>query len=106
MRPGYGAERVGCTSQQGAVMQSSKRCPKCMGLMQERVFRRMQDPLLYCLLYVGVTAGVALTFYSSLPGRLIGPVVIVLALWCGLQVQGAWVCPGCGYSEGFRHFGQ
>lgn len=87
-------------------MRSSRQCPECRGAMQERLFRGYPDMLLYGLLYAGVAAGVALAFYAPVAGWVIGPVVIVLALWCGLRVRGARVCRQCGYREVFRHFGQ
>ena len=74
--------------------------------MQERLFRGYSDMLLYGLLYAGVAAGVALAFSTPVAGWVIGPAVIVLALWCGLRVRGARLCRQCGHSEVFRHFGQ
>ena len=87
-------------------MQSINKCPKCLGEMQERTFHRFSDLLLYCLLYAGIAAGVALAFQVSSIGWIIGPGAVIVALWCGLRVRGAWVCGQCGHSEVFRHFGQ
>ena len=87
-------------------MHAIKKCPKCLGEMQERTFYRLSDLLLYCLLYAGIAAGVALAFQVTGIGWIIGPGVIIVALWCGLRVRGAWVCGQCGQSEVFRHFGQ
>ncbi len=74
--------------------------------MRERTFYRFPDLLLYCLLYAGIAAGVTLAFQVSGIGWIIGPAVIIVALWCGLRVRGARVCGKCGHTEVFRHFGQ
>ncbi len=87
-------------------MLSVNRCPECRGEMQERTFYRLRDLLLYCLLYAGIAAGVALAFQVRSIGWIAGPAVIIVALWCGLRVRGAWVCRQCGHAEVFRHFGQ
>lgn len=86
-------------------MNSSKRCPKCLGEMHERMFHDFLDLLLYCLLFAGIAAGVVLVFHIPGIGWVCGPVVIVLALWSGLHVRGAWLCDRCGYTEVFLHFG-
>jgi hypothetical protein len=70
------------------------------------MFYRPLDLLRYCLLYAGVAAGAALAFQVRSIGWIVGPAVIILALWCGLRACGAWVCGDCGHSEVFRHFGQ
>jgi hypothetical protein len=87
-------------------MHAIEKCPKCLGGMQERTFYRYTDLLCYCLLYAGIAAGVALAFQSGSIGWIIGPAVIIVALWCGLRVRGARVCGQCGHSKVFRHFGQ
>jgi len=87
-------------------MQSLKKCPKCLGQMRERTFHRVTDLVLYCLLYAGIAAGVMLAFQVRNIGWVVGPAVIVVALWCGLRVRGDRVCEQCGHSEVFRHFGQ
>jgi hypothetical protein len=91
---------------EASAMRSINKCPKCLREMQERIFHRFSDLLLYCLLYAGIAAGVILAFQITSIGWIIGPGVIILALWCGLRVRGAWVCGQCGQSEVFRHFGQ
>jgi len=87
-------------------MYSLKKCPKCLGEMQERTFHRFSDLLLYCLLYAGIAAGVVIAFQFKGIGWIAGPPVIVVALWCGLRVRGARICRQCGHTEVFRHFGQ
>ena len=87
-------------------MHSMTRCPKCLGEIQERTFFRYSDLLLYCLLYAGTAAGVALAFQLETLGWILGPAVIIVALWCGLRVRGVRVCLQCGRQEVFRHFGQ
>jgi hypothetical protein len=87
-------------------MHSMTRCPKCCGEIQERTFYRLADVLLYCLLYAGTAAGVALAFQVRSIGWILGPAAVIMALWCGLRVRGAWVCEQCGYTVKFRHFGQ
>jgi hypothetical protein len=87
-------------------MHSIRRCPKCLGEIRERTFYRLADLLLYCLLYAGIAAGVALAFQVRSIGWIIGPAMIIVALWCGLRVRGARVCLQCGHCEVFRHFGQ
>jgi len=87
-------------------MRSLRKCPNCLGGMQERTFHRFSDLLLYCLLYAGIAAGVALAFQIRSIGWIIGPAVIIVALWCGLRVRGVRVCEQCGHTEVFRHFGQ
>jgi hypothetical protein len=74
--------------------------------MQERTFCGLSDLLLYCLLYAGIAVGVAFAFQVTGIGWIIGPGVIIMALWCGLRVRGAWVCGQCGHRKVFRHFGQ
>ena len=74
--------------------------------MQERIFHRLSDLLLYCMLYSGIAAGVVIAFQIPVTGWIIGPAVIILALWCGLHVRGARVCVQCGHPEVFLHFGQ
>jgi len=87
-------------------MQSLMKCPKCLGNMQERTFYRFSDLLLYFLLYAGIAAGVALAFQVRSIGWIIGPALIIVALWCGLRVRGVRLCRQCGHAEVFRHFGQ
>jgi len=87
-------------------MHTRKKCPECQGEMQERTFHRGSDLLLYCLMYAGIAAGVAIAFQIRSVGWIVGPGVIIVALWCGLHVQGARICQTCGYSEEFLHFGQ
>ena len=87
-------------------MHSTMKCPKCPGEMQEHTFHRFSDLLLYCLLYAGVAAGAAVAFQFRSTGWIVGPALIIVALWCGLRVRGSRVCTECGHSEVFRHFGQ
>ena len=87
-------------------MHSVIRCPKCLGEIRERTFYRRADLLLYCALYAGIAAGVALAFQVNSIGWIIGPAVINVTLWCGLRVRGARVCARCGHRVVFRHFGQ
>jgi hypothetical protein len=87
-------------------MRSVNNCPKCKGDMQEHTFQRISELLLYCLLYAGIAAGVAIAFQVRSVGWIVGPAVIIVALWCGLRVCGVRVCGQCGHSEVFRHFGQ
>jgi len=87
-------------------MHSRKKCPVCLGNMQERTFHRTSDLLLYCLMYAGIAAGVAIAFQPGGIGWIVGPGLIVVALWCGLHVHGARVCGQCGHREEFLHFGQ
>jgi len=87
-------------------MHSPGKCPRCSGEMQERTFHSLSDLLLYCLMYLGIAAGVAIAFQVRTLGWIAGPGVIIVALWCGLRVRGAWVCGQCGYREEFLHFGQ
>ena len=87
-------------------MRSIKKCRQCQEQMQERTFHRPIDLLLYCLLYAGVAAGALIAFQLPDIGWIIGPAVIIVALWCGLRVRGAWVCGKCGNTEVFQHFGQ
>lgn len=86
-------------------MLAAKRCPKCLGEMHERMFHSIRDLLLYCLLFAGIGAGVVLIFHVPGIGWIIGPALIVLALWSGLQVRGEWLCDHCGHAEVFLHFG-
>jgi hypothetical protein len=90
----------------GFAMHSTTRCPKCLGEIRERTFYRLVDLLLYCVLYAGIAAGVALAFQLESIGWILGPAVILVALWCGLRVRGARVCMHCDNCEVFRHFGQ
>ena len=76
---------------EASAMRSINKCPKCLGEMQERTFHQFSDLLLYCLLYAGIAAGVALAFQVSSIGWIIGPGAIIVALWCGLRERGAWV---------------